>query len=246
MLGFITNALAVWFVAGLATEALLMVKSPFQSGAWWPAWRPRFMVLLMSVVAVIVYLNICLLYAVIPLDNRQFQCLPLPNAVRTVQILDRLDIAFNFVTAYIVIVSSVTGLCVTIKCNPSRSCDALSASVVHMGRLSLLLNASLVLTGLPTNLLRLWLSLVQSRHTRISLLGIHQLLMQVSFARTLFNLPVCYFAWPDFRQGFLCSDTTPLPSRQSSVSMNNMEITEMETELELMDKEQSGDVRRDW
>jgi hypothetical protein len=231
-------------IVGLVVEAFLTLKSPFESGAWWPGWRPRFVAIIMGIIATIVYLNICLLYGVVPLSNSKIQCLPLPKVLRTVQVLDRLDVALNFVGAYSLIISSGIGVCVGLRKGLTRTCDALPAPVVHLAKLSILLSASLVLTGLPTNLMRLGLTLVKSRETRVSLVGVHQLLLQVSFARTLFTLPVCYFAWPDFRHGFFCRKTTmqSMPSRQSSLSLNNMEITEMETELEMIDNNKRSSI----
>lgn len=242
MAGFICDTLVVWFSLGLALEAFLMLKNTVSSGMWWPAWRPRFIVVAMTVIAVSVYLNISLLYAASSGNDNRFYCLPLPCALHTIQILSQVDIAVNFVLAYVLILSTLAGTALRLwntKWERNRNPGSIIPSqTLIQAKISILLNTVLIFTASPSNIFRLWYLTNQSNMPleTSTFMGVHQLLLQVYFSRTLLSFFVYLLTWPAFYKGFPCQRHTSSSLSSSSIICIN-ELEENDTDIIVIDGE---------
>ena len=98
----ITNFLSLWYSVAMASDKYLKLRFPGYFNQMSPLLTkllPRVIVIGITTVGIVVYLNFTLLFGVLETSYGTY-CVPLPMFEQAIQVLAKLDVAFNFIVPY--------------------------------------------------------------------------------------------------------------------------------------------------
>ena len=242
LISFLCEFLTIWFTTGLVVESLLVVKWKLRivPGGWFPAWRPKFFALTVTIIGVVVYMNITLLFGV---TNAGGKCLPLPMYVNQIKLLNEVDVFINVLIPYVIIMVCV---CLIVSQLIRQTVTRLQGhvgghySTVHAesnpgnGMVLWVAVVFFVCTA-PGRLIRFWQTISdlvnghQLYHRNGSLVLAQHAFLQLSFSRCILNFMVYLLTWRPFRK-YVIHCSCPAAHEYEEPG----DVLEMETEMDFV------------
>ena len=202
--GYICAFLSVWLYVCMSVDRLIIICLPVRNSKLCSALRAKIVIISLTIVAIVVYLNISLMFGVVTIQQT-LVCLPMSVFVPAIQVLNKLDAFINLLLPYAAV--CVINLCIIrsivehyqrrnkiIRADHLHRVDICQErrSRVELQNTKLILAVSCVFLALnlPSHVLRLIVMISFFRGSQLFINRVYfwqRLLMQLFFTRFAIN-----------------------------------------------------------
>ena len=221
LVSYVCNFLSVWCTASAVMDRTISAHQSPGTRSIFSCTRVKanVLVMLFSVVSLVVYLNISLLYGVVYINPHISVCIPIRSAFRAIHILGQADAIWNFAIPYFLIVILNAWCCRKLYVIREQRNSIITAvdlqgntteliriphEEIYMSYMIIVSSMFYILLNLPGHILRLYTSLTSERYAtdeinRTLLFLWQQSLFYLFVTRAAGNL-LCYLCNPLFRK----------------------------------------------
>ena len=236
------NFLSVWLIVGMLTERCLAISGPRRIIC--TNMKSRITVIVLCVLALVIYLNLCLLYGVLETPAGPV-CVPLPHVAIAIAIYRKVDVIINFGIAYACIIIVLVSL--TRRTTPPRrpplgdyrdsephlpDDNPIANPEKTVTVLILITSLVFLICSLPGHIFRLITMLVPSEvisHRHLILLLVQQLLLLLFFTRAAVTPWLCMWTNPTYSASLYRAVRDYVIQTSGKTASQNSETTEMTT-----------------